>query len=279
MDRFLKHHNIDDPMKLIFAFENLDTEEGKKWKEFAKITDFYRELSKGLKRSLFLVYRKVMWFFDKRNYLGTFSELEDKELLRLVALHGRSWSKIGRMMGRSAMALFHRYRWITGNSNIGPWQETEVKCLQEAVRKLTNTRDGEEVYSGINWTSVASIVKTRIPVQCRIKWIKDICWKDCKLSTTTKDTWGPVNDVELITKLYESPVTEESDIDWLALTTDFEMARSSYWLRIKFGIIKRKYCKSIDFENTEFEDVIDYLNNVVAIDLQNQIFQQQQHSS
>jgi hypothetical protein len=276
MERYLSANSIDDPSKLIFAYlHNSETVEGQIWKEFARTTNFYRELGRGLNRSLFFVYRKVLRSFDQGNYLGKFSEFEDRELQKLVALHGRKWEKIGRMMERSGMAVCHRFDWITGER--GTWKDSEIDLLREAVREVTNTVDGEEVFTNINWSAVASIVKTRNRLQCRKKWLLNICWKDCKLSTLKK--WGAEEDLQLIRKVYESSVTEICDIDWHNLQKDFEMARSPEWLQMKFKVILKKYCKSIDFDNTDFEDVIDYLYNVKSKELQDRCFDHQDTSS
>lgn len=269
LERYLQCNNIEDPRKLLFAHH--EAADKRQWKELAKATGFYRELSKGLNRSLFCVYRKALRTFDDKNYVGKYSEEEDKELLKLVALHGRNWSKIGGMMSRSNLSVLHRYEAIKDKPNHGPWSEEETQRLKEAVRKLTKTKDGEEVYGGICWTSVASIVKTRNSSMCRVKWLERLCWKDCSLSNIASKKWTSENDVDLITRIYESKATDENDIDWLSLSEEFEMARSPTWLIQKFATIKRKYCKCVDLQNTDFEELIDYLYNVVATDLQNKI--------
>lgn len=275
MEQYLIDNNLEEPSKLIFAhLHESESEEGKKWKEFARTTDFYRKLAKGLNRSIFFVYRKVLRYYDQDNYLGLFSESEDRELERLVTIHGKKWEKIGRIMGRSGLAVVHRYNWNTGSR--GKWKASEVDLLREAVRKVTHTAEGEEVFTNINWNSVASIVKTRNCTQCRKKWLLEICWKECTSAAFKK--WGAEEDLKLIDKIYESSVTEECDIDWYQLQKDFEMARSPEWLHLKFKVILKNYCNSIDLENTDFEDVIDYLYNVKREEIEDRHLDHQESS-
>ncbi|XP_020912432.1 cyclin-D-binding Myb-like transcription factor 1 [Exaiptasia diaphana] len=269
LERYLECHNIEDPRKLIFARHQ--AAEKRKWKELVKVTGLYKELAKGLNRTLLSVYRKALRTFDENNYVGKYSEAEDRDLLKLVALHGRKWTIIGGIMGRSNLSVQHRYEYIRDKPNHGPWSEEETNLLKQAVRKLTKTKQGDEVYEGICWTSVASIVKTRNNNMCREKWLERLCWKDCSLNNVVSKKWSSKNDVDLITRIYESKATDETDIDWASLCEEFEMARSPAWLTQKFTTVKRKYCQSVDLQNTDFEELIGYLYNVVATDLQNKI--------
>lgn len=265
MKQYLLENNLEEPSKLIFAhLHSSESEEGRKWKEFAKTTNFYRKLAKGLNRSVFFVYRKVLRSFDQDNYLGAFSESEDRELVKLVTVYGKKWEKIGRMMGRSGLAVLHRYKWNSGSR--GKWTDSESDLLREAVRKVTNTTEGEEIFTNINWDAVASIVNTRNYYQCRKKWLLDVCWKDCASDPWKK--WGAEEDLKLINQVYKSCATEEHAIDWYELQKDFDMARSPQWLHMKFKVILKKYCNSIDLVNTDFEDIIDYLYDVKRIEIE-----------
>lgn len=280
MDRFLCNNNIDYTETLLSAWHWNTQEERRNWREFADSTGFYQEICKGLKRSLKAVVSKTVHMFDEKNYLGTFSKEEDERLLKLVAIHGRKWSKISVMMGRNYTALSDRYIIIKDKLSCinGSWHEDEIFRLMNAVRKITNTENGEAVYCGIPWAKVSSIVKTRNSYKCRKKWLNDICWKDSHFGMPA-ESWNQENDVELISRIYESQVTEECDIDWLALYDCFEKARSPAWLRAKFCLFKRKHCKSIDLENTQFEEVIDYLYNVATVDIQNKLIQSKEKKS
>ena len=258
MECYLLENNLDDPSKLIFSHLHGNSDETKKWKEFARTTDFYRKLGKGLNRSIFLIYRKVLRSFNEGNYLGPFTESEDRELEKLVSIHGRKWEKIGRIMGRSGLAVSHRYYWNCGTR--GKWKDDEIHLLKEAVRNETKTTEGEEIFTNINWSAVASTVKTRNAEQCRKKWIHHICWKET--TSAPCRIWSWKDDLKLIKLVYESSATNESEIDWCELHKHIEIARSPEWLNNKFKIILRRYCNSSYLENTDFEEVIGYLYNV-----------------
>lgn len=273
VETFAKEHDIDDPTNLVF-FSSLSTkEEIKKWRKFKRHTGFYQEIAKDICRAMPNIYMKFLTMFNRTSNSGQFTKDEDRKLADLYARHGRKWSRIAREMGRTLCSVNHRYyKCLDSDSGIkGHWKQEEIDRLKSAVRQLTNTNKGEEVLTGIKWRKVAKIVKTRNGLMCRQKWLNDVCWKDSYPLSETVNSWNREKDVELITKIYESCIKEECEIDWLALHEDIELSRSPGWLHQKFSILKKRHCTSIDVINSDFEDIIDSLYKALANDIHNSL--------
>ncbi|EDO45516.1 predicted protein [Nematostella vectensis] len=257
MEDYLQQHRISDPSVLLFAHKEADKEEGRRWKQFASNTGFYKQLAKGLCREVFLVYRRARRIYDQDNYKGQFSEEEIKELIRLHGIYGNDWRKIGDIMGRSAQSVDHRFQLLEGNK--GNWTDEEVDCLIEGVRAVSGTVQGEPCYNQIYWNAVASYVKTRNPTQCRAKWLNGTLWKD---ASSKPLKWTEKDDYELISKVYYSSVTTECDIDWHAIAEDFQHARSPAFLQHRWWLVKMRYCGKDIIKDRDFEELLDFLYNV-----------------
>lgn len=70
---FSQDNNINNPTEIIFE---MSKDERK---------DFYRTVAKGLNRPLFSVYRRVIRMYDKKNYVGKYSQDEMIKLRELVS--------------------------------------------------------------------------------------------------------------------------------------------------------------------------------------------------
>lgn len=265
MDRFLLSHDLQDPDKLLFH-SRVDKEESRFWRSYARTNDFYKELGKGILRPLNQIYKCAKRLWDPANYVGKYSDEEVKELRRLYAIHGRDWVTIGALLGRSRMSVNRKHSKLPATKGpSGRWTDDEIKQLKEAVYVVTNTAADQPVpFQGIYWPAVAQIVKTRNIEQCRRKWLERLCW----MEEDKEKTWTKENELKLITRLYNSGVTEDCDVDWMELKSEFQNNYTPQWLRKKWLEIKRK---APDYHKSDFEDIVDYLYNVHGKTLRSQL--------
>lgn len=172
-------------------------------------------------------------------------------------MHGKDWVTIGRLLGRSPMSVILKYYSLPViKGRRGAWTDDEVDILTKAVYRVTNTAEDQPVpFHGIHWPSVAKIVKTRAIFQCRQKWLGSLCWMKDK----EEKKWTKQNELQLITRLYNSGVTQECDVDWMEVKCDFKSNYPPQWLRNKWSEVKRKVP---DYHLLEFEDILDYLYHV-----------------
>ena len=67
-------------------------------------------IAKGLNRTLFAVYRKVIRMYDEKNYIGRYDSWEVKQLEAFRELYDNDWNAIGFEMGRSANSVTDKAR-------------------------------------------------------------------------------------------------------------------------------------------------------------------------
>ncbi|XP_073243497.1 cyclin-D-binding Myb-like transcription factor 1 [Porites lutea] len=171
VDRFLKNHELPDPVRFLVRWST-NREEKNFWRRSARENGFFRELGRGIMRPLDNINKCAVGIYDESNYIGKYSTEEVDKLERLYTVHGPDWITIGQLLGRSFRSVQRKYSKLPLIKGVrGTWTDEEVKLLKKAVYCVTNTAEDQPVpFHGIYWPSVAKIVKTRITEQCRKKW-------------------------------------------------------------------------------------------------------------
>ncbi|KAL4226547.1 Cyclin-D-binding Myb-like transcription factor 1 [Mactra antiquata] len=219
---YCKMHNINDPTEVIFEMTKDDRKQ------------FYRTIARGLQRPLFSVYRRVTRMYDQKNHIGKYSYEEKIKLKELRAKHGNDWATIGQALGRSASSVKDKCRLMKETCNSGKWLPEEEKRLTQAVYDLAGGRPGEDIVHGLSWAAVAEKVITRSEKQCRTKWLNYMNWK-----MKGGKEWTRAEDMNLIIRVANMGVTDDTQIDWDELARNWKSARSPQWLRGKWWSLKR----------------------------------------
>jgi len=255
MNEYLEEHNLADPMELLYH-SFMEEDDVKYWRNFLSKTNFYTRLGRGIQRTLFAVYRCAFRIYDETNYMGCYTEEEVKELKRLFSIHGPDWVTIGQAMGRSNSSVCRKYyKAMMEDINKGSWADDEIDRLKEAVHRVTDTPEGGSVpFKGFSWQAVADIVKTRNSYQCRSQWLYRLCFREDTIKSGKR--WSAEDDRKLITRLYTSGVTEECDVDWMDVKSEFDINYSPQWCSFKWTEIKKRVP---DYHLLDFEDALDYL--------------------
>ncbi|XP_068730756.1 cyclin-D-binding Myb-like transcription factor 1 [Montipora capricornis] len=251
---FLERYKISTADELL-GEARMTKKDRKYWKHFKRKTGFFFHIGRGIQRPLGLIYRCAMRIYDESNYIGIYTEKEEKELKRLHAVHGRDWCTVGPLMGRSRLSVCRKFLKLIDQegTNVGSWTDEEMKRLKEAVHRVTNTPDDQTgPFTGFSWRVVAKEVQTRSPQQCRIKWLHTLWFEE----SASEKRWTEEDTRKLVTRLYRSGVTEECDIDWMEVKSEFEIDCSPYWLHKKWHHIKTRVP---NYQLLDFEDAIDYL--------------------
>lgn len=250
---YCKEHNIADPTEIIFE---MSKDERK---------NFYRTVAKGLMRPLFSVYRRVTRMYDQKNYMGKYTVEEIDLLKELRKMYGNDWATIGQALGRSASSVKDKCRLMKETCNSGKWLPEEEKRLCDAVYELSGTKQGESVTSGLSWSNVAERVVTRSEKQCRTKWLNYMNWKQ-KGGTE----WTREDDMNLIIRISNLGVSNDTEIDWKALSDNWPSVRSPQWLRGKWWSLKRNYHH---YQCMPFQDLLEHLktNHVGNVRMKNQM--------
>ncbi|XP_028398410.1 cyclin-D-binding Myb-like transcription factor 1 isoform X2 [Dendronephthya gigantea] len=247
--QYCKSRGISDPREVVF----------KQSKEERKT--FYRTIAKGIHRPLFAIYRRVLRTYETGNYNGKYTPDEVVKLKELKRKHGNDWTAIGLALGRSASSVKDRCRLLNEKCSTGKWSQDEEDRLSEAVHEVTSTVSGESITSGILWTDVARRVGTRSEKQCRSKWLNYLNWKECG-----GKEWNKTDEIDLIKKIYNLGVQNESEIDWSGLADGWASARSPQWLRSKWWTIKKHVPQYLSFP-----DIISYLHSQYAKSLKHRL--------
>lgn len=198
LDENIKNYCLEkgyqDPSKVIFS---MTAKERK---------NFYPQITRGLHRPVFSVYRRVQRDYDPNNHKGVYSVAELEKLNDLLELHGTDYKLIAETLGRSLESVRDRCRHLhdgrvkpgkqysTVGFQKGKWKPSEEKKLVVAVhevkrRKLAKdmfsrtmynitqdfasigrTADGSDGLDQVPWSEVSSLVRTRNGGQCRRKW-------------------------------------------------------------------------------------------------------------
>ncbi|KAK6192107.1 hypothetical protein SNE40_003645 [Patella caerulea] len=241
IEKYCKDRNIPDATKIIFQ---MSKDERK---------DFYRTVARGLERPLFSVYRRVTRMYDQKNHVGKYTPEEMVKLRDLRAAHGNDWTTIGTALGRSASSVKDKCRLMKDKCNSGKWLAEEEKRLTAAVYELAQVKPGDSitVTHGLSWALVAEKVASRSEKQCRTKWLNYLNWKE--LGGTE---WTREDDLNLILRMCELNVENESQINWPELAQGWPSARSPQWLRGKWWSLKRHVH---DYQNQPFSYIVNYL--------------------
>ncbi|OWF41981.1 cyclin-D-binding Myb-like transcription factor 1 isoform X2 [Mizuhopecten yessoensis] len=242
IDAYCRERGISDPTEIIFG---MSKDERK---------DFYRTVAKGLQRPLFSVYRRVTRMYDQKNHMGKYSPEEMAKLRELRCKYGNDWASIGSVLGRSASSVKDKCRLMRDTCNSGKWLPEEEHRLSAAVYELAGVKPGENVTSGLSWASVAERVLTRSEKQCRTKWLNFLNWKQ-KGGTE----WTREDDINLVIKIANLGVSDDTEIDWTELAKNWPSVRSPQWLRGKWWSLKRHVP---DYQLLSFSDLITFLKNV-----------------
>ncbi|XP_067056428.1 transcription termination factor 1-like isoform X3 [Acropora muricata] len=137
----------------------------------------------------------------------------------------------------------------------GSWAGDEIDRLKEAVHRVTDTPEGGSVpFKGFSWQAVADIVKTRNSHQCRSQWLFRLCFREDTIKSGKR--WSAEDDRKLITRLYTSGVTEECDVDWMDVKSEFDINYPPQWCSFRWSQIKKRVP---DYHLLDFEDALDYL--------------------
>ncbi|XP_033744865.1 cyclin-D-binding Myb-like transcription factor 1 isoform X2 [Pecten maximus] len=242
IDAYCRERGISEPTEIIFG---MSKDERK---------DFYRTVAKGLQRPLFSVYRRVTRMYDQKNHMGKYSQEEMAKLRELRGKYGNDWASIGSVLGRSASSVKDKCRLMRDTCNSGKWLPEEELRLSSAVYELAGVKPGENVTSGLSWASVAERVLTRSEKQCRTKWLNFLNWKQ-KGGTD----WTREDDINLVIKIANLGVSDDTEIDWTELAKNWPSVRSPQWLRGKWWSLKRHVP---DYQLLSFSDLIIFLKNV-----------------
>lgn len=242
INRYCAERNIMDPTTIIFE---MSKDERK---------DFYRCIARGLQRPLFSVYRRVTRMYDQKNHIGKYTPDEINKLKELRLKFGNDWSSIGAALGRSASSVKDKFRLMKETCNSGKWLREEEKRLATAVYDLAGVKPGENITTGLSWALVAERVGTRSEKQCRTKWLNYLNWKQ-KGGTE----WTREDDINLVLKISNLNVNNDTEIDWNELANNWPSVRSPQWLRGKWWSLKRHCTK---YQDMEFKDLLEYLKTV-----------------
>ncbi|XP_061167972.1 cyclin-D-binding Myb-like transcription factor 1 isoform X2 [Saccostrea echinata] len=253
INNYCKEHNIADPTEIIFE---MSKDERK---------NFYRTVAKGLMRPLFSVYRRVTRMYDQKNYMGKYTLEEITLLKELRKMYGNDWATIGQALGRSASSVKDKCRLMKDSCNSGKWLPEEERRLCDAVYELTGAKQGESVTSGLSWSNVAEKVATRSEKQCRTKWLNYMNWKQ-KGGTE----WTREDDMNLIMRISNLGVANDTEIDWKELADNWPSVRSPQWLRGKWWSLKRNYRH---YQSMPFQELLEHLktNHVGNVRMKNQM--------
>ncbi|XP_063051601.1 transcription termination factor 1-like [Engraulis encrasicolus] len=263
---FLALSGIESDTKL-FLPHRFPDEKNSIMKQRRKLR-FIHQLCAGIPRTWTTILCRAKKMCNRENYMGRFTEDENKMLTKLHTLHSSNWSTISNMMGRSEHSLQKRFNMMSSGS--GVWEEEELRTLltnvrQQLLERATPDRDGNigsavirkvDLYKQLPWMTLSEKVKTRSWLQCREKWMGYL---------TNKMTIGGVikgrkileGQIQLIKTINEMVVEDVADIVWDDLTHLFGNTHPDY-LQMRFYQLKVAY---VPRWNTmeDFCDIIDYL--------------------
>ncbi|XP_062398345.1 transcription termination factor 1-like [Sardina pilchardus] len=237
---------------------------------------YIRCLCAGIPRCWFTILGRARKMFDEENYMGKFTEDENKALKELHTLHGTNWKTISDKIGRSNEAL--KYRFAVMSEVYGPWSEVEMKTLLTSVRQLLLERaepgaDGSliikksDLYKKLAWVYVAKQQQTRSYQQCRKRWME---YLTRRMSTggTIKGRKSLNGQIQLIKALNEMAVEDPADIVWDDLTHLFGNTLPDF-PRMRYYQLRLTYVPG--WNTMPFCDVIDFLYEKVLPQLEAQL--------
>jgi hypothetical protein len=98
---------------------------------------------------------------------GKWIREEDDALLTAVALYGKKWSHVAKLVpGRSDVQCRERYANVLDPDVIkDPWNEQEDEILRENAEKFINSRTGK-----IKWSAIAALIPGRTDFAVKKRW-------------------------------------------------------------------------------------------------------------
>ena len=120
----------------------------------------------------------------------------------------------------------------------GAWSEEEESKLISAIRQLSGDvplSEDAPLPPDVTWSQVAELVESRNAPQCRSKWYFDLGWRN----GGGLRAWDSRDDVRLIQLLSSQSATDEDEVEWAELSSDWDSARSPYHLRNKWACLRR----------------------------------------
>ncbi|KAL4527417.1 hypothetical protein Ndes2526B_g08892 [Nannochloris sp. 'desiccata'] len=93
---------------------------------------------------------------------------EDESLLTAVALYGKKWSHVAKLVpGRSDVQCRERYaNCLDPEVNKEPWNEHEDDILREHIENFTNQATGK-----VKWSSIAELIPGRTDYAVKKRWV------------------------------------------------------------------------------------------------------------
>ncbi|XP_063051607.1 transcription termination factor 1-like isoform X2 [Engraulis encrasicolus] len=209
---------------------------------------FLMSLCAGIPHSWVGILNRAKNMYNKENYLGRFTDKENKELMHLHTLHGNNWKIISEKMGRSRLAVMSRFYALCEGR--GPWTEEEFRTLQKSVqqqllKRATPGEDGSigsavvtkmDLYKQLPWTALSRKVRTRNRHQCRGKWL-DYLRNKMTTGGAMKGRKILVGQIQLIKAINEMAVDDMNYIVWDDLTHLSGNTHPDY-LRMRFHQLK-----------------------------------------
>ncbi|KAG7268998.1 hypothetical protein CRUP_033490 [Coryphaenoides rupestris] len=201
--RFLKQENlkIHENVTNFLALTGISTCNQLFFPErYPELTVDIKKLPEDIPRACYAVYARGKKIYDDLNYLGRFTEDEDRQLKKLQRIHGNDWKIIGKGMDRSTNSIQKRFNVIKNQPGSGsapepPW--------------LTK----KQLYSKLPWKAISEKVACRSWLQCREKWF---CFLKGKLEICRmgRKCHGVLPKIQLINTLYGMELEDPAEIDW-----------------------------------------------------------------
>ncbi|XP_063066688.1 transcription termination factor 1-like [Engraulis encrasicolus] len=274
---FLALSGIESVTKLFLPKRFPD---GKEIIKMKRKLGFISCLCAGIPRSWDSILCKARDLLNPGNYLGRFTEKENRDLINLHKLYGRKWGIISEQIGRSHSALKKRFGMICEGH--GPWTEEESRSLLRSVRQhlLKLAKPGEDgsigsgvvrkvdLYKRLPWAAVSQQVRTRSWILCREKWMG---YLKMKMTTGVVITSRKSleSEIQLIKAINEMNVEDTAEIVWDELTHLFGNTTPQY-LQMRFYRLKVSHVPGWN-RMTDFGEIIDYLYEKTLPNLQEKL--------
>ena len=252
VEKFLENHEGVTAYDVIFNWERRER------------SNFYRSVSEGLRRPLFSTYRRLCRLYNPDNRRGKWTPEECSQLLDLQKKYGNNWSRIGAEIGRSAENVADKYRHLCAlpeskdederDLTNKRWTDAEVKKLVAYVHEIKDVPLDEVVDDQVPWEAVAIHMKTRTPLQCRLKFRLT----NAGFAKVPDARWTPSDTLALFDMLYSGSALEEGEIPWQSIQeTSWPWAPIAFlkrqWGRLRSMVPKARTCT--------LEECLEYLHS------------------
>jgi len=217
---------------------------------------------------------------------GSFTEAEKKHLAQLVECHGRKYNIIGSLMNKLPDDCRQNLIRLQGRTVTGRFTKAEDARLVEAVRKVQNLQEGQDLpEKRLPWTAIAAVMKKeRLPLDYSRRWPALV--RDAKLgqgsgsgdspqkgtssgsSTLTKPDPGLVEHeqryekltpserkVQLLSRLQEGKYEDETEVVWADLDREFNCYQAASTVRWRS---MQRWCEN-ETDVVTFEERVHFL--------------------